>query len=64
MSAYLVQARLLAQKVAILLVMALMVFAVPPQAQAQDTAFRQAVAQAANGDRDLLAFYSERNFVR
>ena len=62
MSAYLVQARLLAQKVAILLVMALMVFAVPPQAQAQDTAFRQAVAQAANGDRDLLAFYSERNF--
>lgn len=35
---------------------------VAPQAQAQSTEFRQAVAQATSGDRDLRAFYEERNF--
>lgn len=38
-----------------------LVFAVP-QAQAQYTEFRQAVAEAASGDSDLLTFYRERDF--
>ncbi|WP_156788582.1 L,D-transpeptidase family protein [Roseobacter sp. CCS2] len=33
-----------------------------PQAHAQVTEFRQAVAQAASNDPDLLSFYRERNF--
>ena len=33
-----------------------------PQAQAQVTEFRQAVAEAASGDADLLSFYRERGF--
>ncbi|MGJ8622475.1 MAG: L,D-transpeptidase family protein [Yoonia sp.] len=46
---------------------ALFIFAfmslVAPVAQAQSLEFRQAVAQAASGDRDLLAFYRDRDFV-
>ncbi|MDP5084394.1 MAG: L,D-transpeptidase family protein [Yoonia sp.] len=37
-------------------------FGAVPQASAQVTEFRQAVAQAAANDPDLIAFYRERNF--
>ncbi|MDP5358873.1 MAG: murein L,D-transpeptidase, partial [Paracoccaceae bacterium] len=37
-------------------------FGAVPQASAQVTDFRQAVAQAAANDPDLIAFYRERNF--
>ena len=62
MFSYTVPARILAQKLAIFVVAALMIVAASPQARAQNAEFRQAVAQAANGDRDLVAFYRERNF--
>ncbi|WP_373635358.1 murein L,D-transpeptidase [Yoonia sp. SS1-5] len=39
-----------------------MIFAAAPQAQAQVTEFRQAVAEAAAADEDLVAFYRARNF--
>ena len=39
-----------------------MAFGVPGQARAQVTEFRQAVAQAAADDADLLAFYRARDF--
>ena len=44
------------------IVCATFVFLVVPSAQAEVTAFRQAVAQAAAGDEDLAAFYRARNF--
>jgi murein L,D-transpeptidase YcbB/YkuD len=62
MSAYLVSVRSFAQYMAVLAVGFVMILASAPQVQAQDTAFRQAVAQAAANDRDLVAFYRERNF--
>ncbi|MFT6074100.1 MAG: murein L,D-transpeptidase YcbB/YkuD [Yoonia sp.] len=62
MSAYLVSMRILSQYMAVLAVGFVMTVTSAPQVQAQDTAFRQAVAQAAASDRDLVAFYRERNF--
>ena len=62
MSAYLVSVRSFTHYMAVLAVGFVMILTSAPQVQAQDTAFRQAVAQAAANDRDLVTFYRERNF--
>lgn len=62
MSAYLVPARSFAQYLAVFVTALAMILSSAPQVQAQDTAFRQAVANAAANDRDLATFYGERNY--
>ncbi|MEJ8560736.1 L,D-transpeptidase family protein [Yoonia sp. GPGPB17] len=61
MSAYFVRSSQIVRLLAAVLTAAVLLFAAP-QAQAQVTEFRQAVAQAAANDPDLLSFYRERNF--
>lgn len=51
-----------ARQCAAMIAAALMCLVFAPVAQAQSTEFRQAVAQAAAGDRNLMAFYREREF--
>lgn len=62
MSVFCVSLRSFKQSMAYVAVSFVLIFASVSYAQAQDAAFRQAVAQAVAGDRDLAAFYSERNF--
>ena len=62
MSVLIVPARAFAAQLSAFVAVFFLTFAVAPQAQAQVTEFRQAVAQAASGDADLVAFYRERNF--
>ncbi len=62
MSVFRVSLRSFKQSMAYVAVSFVLIFASVSYAQAQDAAFRQAVAQAVAGDRDLAAFYSERNF--
>ncbi len=61
MSAYLVRPSLFVRLLPALLA-AFVLLTVAPQARAQVTEFRQAVAQAASNDPDLLSFYRERGF--
>ncbi len=61
MSVYRVRPSYLIRLLVALLAACVMALAAP-QAQAQVTEFRQAVAQAASGDPDLLSFYRERDF--
>ena len=61
MSAYLLRSRLCMRILPVLLAAFVVIFAAP-QAKAQVTEFRQAVAQAAANDPALLSFYRERGF--
>ena len=61
MSAYLARSSHFGRLFVALLAVFVLVFGAP-QAQAQVTEFRQAVAQAASDDPDLLSFYRERDF--
>ena len=61
-SAYLVTTRRGMARLVAVFSVALLALATAPQVHAQVTEFRQAVAQAAARDPDLVAFYRERNF--
>lgn len=61
MSAYIVTPRLMARILPALLATFILFFAAS-QTQAQSMEFRQAVAQAASSDEELVSFYRERNF--
>ncbi|PJI91979.1 murein L,D-transpeptidase YcbB/YkuD [Yoonia maricola] len=61
MSAYLVRQTFFIRVLPVVFAAFVLLF-VAPQARAQVTEFRQAVAQAASGDPDLLSFYRERGF--
>ena len=61
MSAYLVSTRPSIRIATVMLAVFVLLFAAPP-AQAQSMEFRQAVAQAAADDQELVNFYRERNF--
>lgn len=54
--------RALVGRLAVVLAAIFVFFASAPQIQAQSTEFRQAVAQAAARDADLVTFYRARNF--
>ena len=63
MSVFVYSVRLFMQRFGVVIVAFAMVFANPPQAFAQDAAFRQALAQEVRNDGDLATFYRARDYA-